>query len=466
MSNLNQAEMLEEGIKAVISKAEQIDQVCNDVNSLKDVVKSLTDVVKNNTELMTNTTTKLTDFTLEQAKKTDELQQKALKKSYNKLSDVYANLSDASANVENHPTTLTNNTYEDFVKSAGDVCNNGTEISLYKTRAEEIAQHTLHAITKFAPRYSTDNNSLGGYGLLPQILPTIDITSYTNESMLVDMINMRMVNTNLSYIANRIDYKVNEQVDKFKESAESAAYVYDDNSSVIYHPMQVSMHAIKKHFTMSLKLMDNNPSLYNYLVNRLSQDFKLALARSVVRTIDSFDNPKSFKSIQPLEAGLIASVLSNHIVTTQTAGQISFADLTVKIFKPLKIENFVKPVMLLNSQMLNELFQHETSLSYPRDSRINTTTKTIRTVWGDIPFVLFNNETLFANQTTVASGTTAAILMDTSDAYSLFGTSMGARTTISHEHTQNEQEEIKVLQTIYVGGAITNPYKISILKVQ
>lgn len=461
MSNLNQAEMLEEGIKAVISKAEQIDQVCNDVNSLKDVVKSLTDVVKNNTELMTNTTTKLTDFTLEQAKKADELQQKALKKSHNKLSDVYANLSDVSANVENHPTTLTNNTFEDFVKSAGETCGTNKEVTLNKMHSEEIAQHTLHAITKFAPRYTSDNNSLGGYALLPQILPTTEITPYTNESILVDMINMGMVGSNLTTFTNRIDYKFNEQIDQFKEVAEGSAYLYNDNASQIYYPMQVNMHAVKKHFTMSLKLMDNNPTLYNFLVNRLSQDFKLAIARSVVKTINNF------KSIKSVEAE-IQAVLNNHIVTTQTAGQINFSDLTDKIFEPetLLLENFVRPVMLLNSKMLNTLYQHETSLGYPRDLRINTTTKTIKTVWGDMPYVLFNNNTLFARQTTIASGTTAAILMDTSDAYELLGTSMGARTTISHEHIQNEEEQVKVLQTIYVGGAITNPYKISILKVQ
>lgn len=444
----NPAEELQKGIDKVIQKSEQIDKVADKVETIE---KSVSEAIKSMSDVMKS----MSDFQIEQVKKAEE---KAMKK--HSRSEVYKGIE----SVGQQENKLLDNTVEELKKSFEFASSTKKDEFLAANASADLASGVLkNMIKSSAPAYSTDVNSLGGFAIIPQVLPTTEITPYTNEGLLVDLIGMTMIESNKPAFRNRIDYDFNSQVEEYKQYAEGSEYTYNNNAMPIYKPMNVDLHAVKKQIQITLKQFDNDPALYNFLLRDLSNLFKIGVARSVVSKISQF---KSIKSM-PTE---VSEVLNAHIVQTATAGSVELVDFSDKIFSPdtLLLENFQRPVYILNSKLLNSLYQKETAFGYPRDARIDTTRKTIKTAHGgDIPYVTINNSQLLASTTTgLTSGKVAGILMDTFDAYELLGTSMGARTTINHPHNQNQSEMLQVLQTIYVGGAVKNPYKISILEVQ
>lgn len=463
MSNLNQAEMLEKGIEAVISKAEQIDQVCNDVNSLKDVVKSLTDVVKNNTELMTNTTTKLTDFTLEQAKKADELQQKALKKSHNKLSDVYANLSDASANVNERIVIKSNiqNEITQWMKEK--ILEKKETAHIHNDLATEIGNYVVgkwQTVFK-SNEYSNDVNPTGGYTQIPERKPLIDITNRNDVGDLVSLIGVRTANTRTIEIP-KYEFDFKGEANKIKERAENGEYVFTDVSSIL-SLQTLTLGQIDAGFRTTRDFANSNTDVLNRLISELTPTINYKMASTIIsNTKNNF-----LKNQFPIVVRELEEKPAN-VIDTAAMATMTYRDLVYKISgaQNFRRKKFTNSVMLLSSRVINQMLFEYNNFTYPNTPFINTQTQTINLGYiGTVPYIPIEDFDLLKFDTASTPKEIGAILMD-AEAYHIYAKPDATQFTTSYIHDVNVKNRQEYLLSMMMGCDLVDPYKVVVLTIK
>lgn len=331
------------------------------------------------------------------------------------------------------------------------------EVGLGQHIAENIVERAVN-LSKSTP-YSQDVDGLGGFGVRPTYLQTIDITNYTNEDKAMALFGVENL-PGTTAVRNRVDRDFDTNTDAIKAYAEHEIFTEMDAIS-FYKPMDIKLSAVKASFKVTESLLINDPEVVNIQLAAMEADMNRRIVRQALSKVSAFKNVKSI----PEE---IASVLSSNVVETTSSGSIVIEDIIEGLFNAGKLlaDNLVNPVIIVNPKLVNSLAVKKEYGRLTNRELINLQGQAFSTAWGNVPFITINKDSLFnAKLTSATAGDTVAILMDRS-AFKFYMCSKGANLQQTPAFYASEDQATTYLQTMYAGGFVHDPYKISILKVK
>ena len=311
--------------------------------------------------------------------------------------------------------------------------------------------------------YSNDINALGGYGMpnAPK-MPMLDDTNRNNIDALVDFIGVQEAPSSSVFQIPLREYNYKKGRSDVVIRNENGEYSFPSVTNILtqreFRPSYLS-HGFK----CSVDQARDNPIFVDSLIAELRNDVKQRIADAlIINTVDSY--AKNIRGI--LNATLTEK--PNSVNDTITNQEIVFKDLVTKLQgEHYRRSNFKNPLLLLNSNRINELMFAFEGFTYYNAPYIDTARQTINLghLGGAVPYLAVEDSDYFNFDSAGVPQQIAAILID-QEAYGIYKYSPADAFTVNFNHDQNKTHLVEHLYSTKIAADLKHQYKISVITYQ